>query len=105
MARDEDDFRLRPGKIRDRSGERPGGRRARGVRARPTSFTGQVQQAIRRAGGNPSRLNGTGKGSGRFNARGRGAAVAAALKNRSAWSRDGSGCARGRGGWRSRPAS
>ena len=35
------------------------------------------------------RLNGTGKGSGRFNARGRGAAVAPALKNRSAWSRDG----------------
>ena len=89
MARDDDDFRLRPGKIRDQSGERPGGRRVRGVRARPTSFTGQIQQAIRRAGGDPSRLNGTGKGSGRFNARGRGTAVAAALKNRSPWSRDG----------------
>jgi len=60
----------------------------RGVRARPTSFAGQIQQAIRRAGGDPSRLNGTGKGSGRFNARGRGAAVAAALKTRRPWSRD-----------------
>jgi type IV secretory pathway VirD2 relaxase len=88
MARDDDDFRLRPGKIRDPSSERPGGR-VHGVRARPTSFTGQIQQAIRRAGGDPFRLNVTGKGSGRFNARGRGAAVAAALKNRSPWSRDG----------------
>ncbi len=84
MARDDDDFRLRPGKIRDRGTARIGG-----VRVRPTSFTGQVQQAIRRSGGDPSRLNGTGKGSGRFNARGRGAAAAAVLKNRSAWRRDG----------------
>ncbi|MBL6652431.1 MAG: relaxase/mobilization nuclease and DUF3363 domain-containing protein [Reyranella sp.] len=88
MARDEDDFRLRPGKIRDRGSTRIGGRRIGGVRARPTSFAGQIQQAIRRAGGNPSRLNGTRKGSSRFNARGRGAAVAAALKNRSPWSGD-----------------
>src|SRR5262249_46935620 len=36
-----------------------------------------------------SRLNGTGKGGGRFNARGRGTAVVAGLKNRSPWSRDG----------------
>ena len=90
MARDDDDFRLRPGKIRDRGSARVGGRRAGGVRARPPSFAGQVQQAIRRAGGNPSRLNEAGKGSGRFNLRGRGAAAAAALKNRNAWSRDGS---------------
>ena len=89
MARDDDDFRLRPGKIRDRGGPRPDGHRAGGVRARPTSFAGQIQQAIRRAGGDPSRLSGAAKGSGRFNARGRGAAVAAALKNRSPWSRDG----------------
>jgi hypothetical protein len=75
MARDEDDFRLRPGKIRDRGSPRIGGRGVGGMRARPTSFAGQIQQALRRAGGNPSRLNGTGKGSGRFNARGRGAAV------------------------------
>ena len=58
---------------------------------RPTSFIGEVHQAIRRAGGNPNRLSGTGKGSGRFNARGRGAATALTLKGRSAWSRDGSG--------------
>jgi hypothetical protein len=89
MAHDDDDLRIRPGKVRDRGGLRPGGRRAGGVRTRPTSFAGQMQQAIRRAGGNPYRLSGTGKGSGRFNARGRGAAVAAALKNRSPWSRDG----------------
>jgi type IV secretory pathway VirD2 relaxase len=89
MAHDDDDLRIRPGKVGDRGGRRPGGRHAGGVRARPTSFAGQMQQAIRRAGGNPSRLNGTRKGSGRFNARGRGAAVAAALKNRSPWSRDG----------------
>ncbi|MDP3162988.1 MAG: hypothetical protein Q8N31_23490, partial [Reyranella sp.] len=89
MAHDDDDFRLRPGKIRDRGSAQIGGRRAGGVRGRPTSFTGQIQQAIRRAGGNPSRLNGTGKESGRFNVRGRGAAVAATLKNRNAWSRDG----------------
>jgi hypothetical protein len=68
----------------------------RGVRARPASFTGQIQQAIRRAGGDPSRLNGTGKGGGRFNARGRGTAVAAALKNRSPWSRDAGGRTRSR---------
>jgi hypothetical protein len=88
MARDDDDFRLRPGKIRDRGRARIGGRRVGGVHARPTSFAGQIQQAMRRAGGNPSRLNGTGKGSSRFNVRGRGAAAAAALKNRSAWKRD-----------------
>ena len=94
MARDNDDFRLRPGKIRDQSGERPGGCRVRGVRARP-SFTGQIQQAIRRAG-DPSRLNGTGKRSGRFNVRGRGAGAAATLKNRSPWSRDGGARTRAR---------
>jgi hypothetical protein len=89
MARDDDDFRLHPGKIRDRGGPRPDGRRAGGGRARPTSFAGQIQQAIRRAGGNPSRLSGAGKGSGRFNAHGRGTVAAAMLKNRSPWSRDG----------------
>lgn len=61
------------------------------MRARPASFLGEVQQAIRRAGGNPDRLARTGKGSGRFNARGRGAATALTLKDRNAWSRDGSG--------------
>ena len=89
MARDEDDFRIRPGKVRDRwcADERAGS----AVRRRPTSFIGEVHQAIRRAGGNPNRLAGTGKGGGRFNARGRGVAAALTLKGRSAWSRDGSG--------------
>lgn len=61
------------------------------MRARPASFLGEVQQAIRRAGGNPDRSARTGNGSGRFNARGRGAATALTLKDRNAWSRDGSG--------------
>jgi hypothetical protein len=86
MARDEDDFRIRPGKVRDRSG-RPGG----AARGRPTTFIGEVHRAIRRAGGNPNRLPATGKGGGRFNARGRGAAAALTLRGRDAWSRDGSG--------------
>ncbi|MPZ41771.1 MAG: DUF3363 domain-containing protein, partial [Rhizobiales bacterium] len=90
MAHDEDDFRIRPGKIRDRGGRLGAGRRIGGVCGRPASFIGEVHQAIRRAGGNPSRLAGTGRGSGRFNARGRGAAAARTLKDRSAWSRDGS---------------
>jgi len=61
------------------------------MRQQPASFLGEVHQAIRRAGGDPGRLGLTGKGSGRFNARGRGAAAALELKDRSAWSRDGSG--------------
>ncbi|MBX9592647.1 MAG: DUF3363 domain-containing protein [Hyphomonadaceae bacterium] len=90
MARDDDDFRIRPGKVGDRRGERPRGRRVRAVRARPTSFVGAVHQAFVRAGGIPDRLGGAGtKGGGRFNARGRGAAAATMLKNRSPWSRDG----------------
>ena len=91
MARDEDDFHIRPGKVRDRSGARTSARRIGGMRRRPASFLGEVQRAIRRAGGNPDRLSKAGKGSGRFNARGRGAATALTLKDRRAWSRDGSG--------------
>jgi hypothetical protein len=96
MARNEDDFRIRPGKVRDRGGGQMTGRRIGAARGRPTSFVGEVQRAIRRAGGNPNRDRGTGKGNGRFNARGRGAATALGLKDRSAWDRDGSG-ARARG--------
>jgi len=44
MAHDEDDFRIRPGQVRDR-----GDARRIGVRARPTSFIGEVYQAIRGA--------------------------------------------------------
>jgi hypothetical protein len=91
MARNEDDFRIRPGKVRDRGGGRATERRIGAARGRPTSFVGEVHRAIRRAGGNPNRDLGTGKGGGRFNARGRGAATALSLKDRSAWSRDGSG--------------
>jgi hypothetical protein len=86
MAHDNDDFRIRPGKIRDRGG-RPGG----AARGRPTGFIGEVHRAIRRAGGNPNRLPATGKRGGRFNARGRGAATALTLRRRNAWSPDGSG--------------
>jgi len=86
MARDENDFRVRPGKVRD-----SGGRSGATTRGRSASFAGKVHQAIARAGGNPDRLAGTGKGSGRFNARGRGGAAAARLKDRGAWRRDASG--------------
>ena len=91
MARNEDDFRIRPGKVRDRGGGQETVRRIGAARGRPTSFVGEVHRAIRRAGGNPNRDPGTGKGGGRFNARGRGAATALSLKDRSAWSRDGRG--------------
>src|SRR5260370_7965021 len=91
MARNEDDFRIRPGKVRDRGDGQITGRRIGTARGRPTSFVGEVHRAIRRAGGNPNRDPGTGKGGGRFNERGRGAATALSLKDRSAWSRDGSG--------------
>ncbi len=87
MANDDDRFRIRPGKVRDRGATRL----PRVVRQRPKTFIGEVHQAIRRAGGNPNRLAGTGKGSGRCNARGRGAQIAAGLKSRNGWSRDGSG--------------
>ena len=87
MANDEDHFRIRPGRVRDRAG----GRTTRAVRPRPKTFLAEVHQAIRRAGGDPNRLGSAGKGSGRFNARGRGATAAAGLKGRSAWSRDASG--------------
>ncbi len=87
MTRDDDSFRIRPGKVRDRGAARS----PRIVRPRPKTFLAEVHRAIRRAGGNPNRLAGTGKARGRFNARGRGAQIAAGLKGRNAWSRDGRG--------------
>ena len=87
MASDDDQFRVRPGRVRDRGD----GRSVRAVRPRPKTFFAEVHQAIRRAGGDPDRLGSAGKGSGRFNARGRGAAAAAGLKGRNAWSRDANG--------------
>src|SRR5712691_12206734 len=91
MVHDEDKFRIRPGKARDRGDARTSARRIGATRGRSTSFVGEVHQAIRRAGGNPNRGPDAGKGGGRFNARGRGAATALSLKDRRAWSRDGSG--------------
>jgi hypothetical protein len=91
MARNEDEFRIRPGKVRDRDGGQIIERRIGAARGRLTSFVGEVHRAIRRAGGNPNGDSGAGKGGGRFNARGRGATTALSLKDRSAWSRDGSG--------------
>src|ERR1700716_2812145 len=97
MARNEDDFRIRPGKVRDRGGGQITGRRFGAARRRPTSFVGEVHRAIRRAGGNPNRDPGTGKAGGRFNARGRGAATALTLKDRRAW-RGGGAYSGGAGG-------
>src|SRR5713226_1976080 len=91
MVHDEDKFRIRPGKVRDRGDARTSARRIGAARGRSTSFVGEVHQAIRRAGGNPNRGPQAGKRNNRFNARGRGAATALSLKDRSAWSRDGSG--------------
>jgi type IV secretory pathway VirD2 relaxase len=94
MVHDEDKFRIRPGKVRDRGDARTSARRIGATRGRSTSFVGEVHQAIRRAGGNPNRGPDAGKRGGRFNARGRGAATALTLKDRSAWSRDGGGARR-----------
>jgi len=81
MTRDENDLRIRPGKVRDRAQSAPRlQRRARG-------FLADVHRAIRQAGGDPNKLAGKRKASGRFNARGRGAKVAAELKGRNPWSR------------------
>src|SRR6266581_4004558 len=87
MATDDSDFRIRPGRSRSR-GTR--------VNPRTQSFLTQVKVAVRKAGGNPNRMSRSaggreGKSSGRFNARGRGVATALTLRDRSAWSRDGSG--------------
>jgi type IV secretory pathway VirD2 relaxase len=81
---DDNSFRIKPG--------RP---RSRGVRASLSSkpFLTQVKIAVRKAGGNPNRIGGeSGQGSGRFNARGRGAKLSASFaKDIGGWTRDGSG--------------
>ena len=87
MATDDSDFRIRPGRSRSR-GTR--------VNPRTQSFLTQVKVAVRKAGGSPNWISRSaggreGKSSGRFNARGRGVATALTLRDRSAWSRDGSG--------------
>ncbi|WP_265516900.1 DUF3363 domain-containing protein [Nitratireductor luteus] len=81
MADDFDDiFRIRPGRPRSRGGSgKLGG----------TSFRRQVEMAVRKAGGDPRRIGrSAGRGSGRFNARGRGAKLAASLPRENAgWKR------------------
>ena len=81
MTRDENDLRIRPGKVRDRTQSAPR------VQRQARGFLADVHRAIRRAGGDPNRLAGKRKASGRFNTRGRGAKVAAELKGRNPWSR------------------
>ncbi len=96
MVRDDiDDFRIRPGRSRDRGTK---------VRKPARSFVTQVQFAVRRAGGDPGRVvsaSGSGgrdgKANGRFNARGRGAGVAASLpRHGGEWQRDSAGRFRSR---------
>jgi type IV secretory pathway VirD2 relaxase len=83
-AYDNDDFRIRVGRSRSR-----GTGFNRGAR----TFIGQVNIAVREAGGDPNRIAGAArKGSGRFNARGRGAKVVGHFpRERDGWSREGSG--------------
>ena len=96
MARDDsEEFRIRPGRIRDL-----------GTKARKPaqSFTTRVQIAVRQAGGDPGRIGSasgsgerTGKANGRFNERGRGAGVVASLpRHGGEWRRDGAGRFRAR---------
>lgn len=88
---DRDDFHIRPGR------SRTGGR---SVSPRSLSFVRQVEIAVRKAGGDPSRIGLSpasadgrkGERSGRFNARGRGAKVAASLpRDGGGWRRDSAG--------------
>ena len=83
----------------DRGGPAAGGTR---VDARSQSFVKQVEFAVRKAGGNPNRIGWRGEwpereGSGRFNARGRGAKVVASFpKDGGGWQRDSAGRFRSR---------
>src|SRR5262249_14439282 len=93
--RDDSNFRIKPGRSRAK-GTR--------VRSRDLSFISQVKIAVRKAGGNPNRPDfgaGSGSsrngGSGRFNARGRGAkAMASIPRDGGGWQRDSSGRFRSR---------
>jgi type IV secretory pathway VirD2 relaxase len=96
MARDDsDEFRIRPGRSRDRGTK---------VRKPAQSFVTRVQIAVRQAGGDPGRSGSvsgsaerTGKANGRFNGRGRGAGVVASLpRHGGEWRRDGAGRFRSR---------
>ncbi|WP_265518223.1 DUF3363 domain-containing protein [Nitratireductor luteus] len=81
MADDFDDlFQIRPGPSRSRG---------RGGKSGGNSFRRQVEMAVRKAGGDPRRIGrSAGRESGRFNARGRGAKLAASFpKEGSGWKR------------------
>ncbi|MER9470851.1 DUF3363 domain-containing protein, partial [Mesorhizobium sp. M0482] len=84
--RDSDQFQVRTGRTR-RSGAP--------VNSRTLPFVRQVEIAVRKQGGNPYRIGASssaGKGSGRFNARGRGGKLAAGLpKDAGGWRQDGNG--------------
>ena len=82
--RDDDSFRIKPGRPKSR------GARA-SLHSKP--FLTQVKIAVRKAGGNPNLIGReSGQGSGRFNARGRGAKLAPSFpKDGGGWTRDGSG--------------
>jgi type IV secretory pathway VirD2 relaxase len=91
-----DDFHIKTGRSRSRG---------TGVNPRSPTFVRQVEIAIRKAGGNPNRIGRgsaaaggrKGEGSGRFNARGRGAKVMASFpKDGSGWQRDSAGRFRSR---------
>ncbi|MER8595298.1 DUF3363 domain-containing protein [Mesorhizobium sp. M1182] len=84
--RDSDRFQVRTGRMRH--GGAP-------VNSRTLPFVRQVEIAIRKQGGNPYRIGASrsaGKGSGRFNARGRGGKMAADLpKDGGGWKQDSNG--------------
>ncbi|MER9015399.1 hypothetical protein NKH90_05230, partial [Mesorhizobium sp. M0898] len=84
--RDSDRFQVRTGRMRH--GGAPGN-------SRTLPFVRQVEIAVRKQGGNPNRIGASssaGKGSGRFNARGRGGKVASTLpKNGGGWRQGGNG--------------
>ena len=91
-----DDFHIKTGRSRSRG---------TGVNPRSLPFVRQVEIAIRKAGGNPNRIGRgsaaaggrKGEGSGRFNARGRGAKVVASFpKDGGGWQRDSAGRFRSR---------
>lgn len=81
--RDSDSFQVRTGRTRH------------GGNSRTLPFVRQVEIAVRKQGGNPNRIGASssaGKGSGRFNARGRGGKVAAGVpKDGGGWRQDSNG--------------
>lgn len=87
MAKDQDDFRVRPGRLGADKSER-GARKA-------LSFERRVMVAVAKAGGDPKRIGKASRGdgkaprNGRYNAHGRGAKVMRSLPREPRWSFDG----------------